>query len=132
MKEVDDLNFPDDVRYSKDHEWARPEGELFVVGITDYAQDQMGDVVYVELPAKGTLKKEGEEFGTVESVKAVSELFMPMEGEITALNTDLEDRPEQVNQNPYADGWMVKIKPTDANAYNRLMDRDAYVAMLKG
>ncbi|RJQ68190.1 MAG: glycine cleavage system protein GcvH [Desulfobacteraceae bacterium] len=132
MKEIDELNFPDDVRYSKDHEWARPEGKEFVVGISDYAQDQLGDIVYVELPAKGSHKKHGEEFGSVESVKAVSELFMPMGGEVTALNTDLEDRPELVNHQPYTGGWMIKIKPSDPGEYNKLMDRKAYVATLKG
>jgi glycine cleavage system H protein len=132
MKEIDELNFPDDVRYSKDHEWARPEGELYVVGISDYAQDQLGDIVYVELPPKGSQKKKGEEFGSVESVKAVSELFMPISGEVVALNTDLEDRPELVSSQPYAGGWMIKIKPTDAREFQQLMDRDAYMAMLKG
>jgi glycine cleavage system H protein len=132
MKEVDELNFPDDMRFSKDHEWARAEGELFVIGITDYAQDQMGDVVYVELPAAGTRKKDGEEFGTVESVKAVSELFMPLGGEITAINKELEDRPELVNSDPYAKGWMIKIKPDDPKSFEGLMDRSAYVALLKG
>jgi glycine cleavage system H protein len=132
MKDIDDLKFPDNVRYSKDHEWARPEGELFVLGITDYAQDQMGDVVYVELPAKGSRKNEGEEFGTVESVKAVSELFMPMGGEIMELNKDLEDRPELVNSAPYTDGWMIKIKASASDEFNHLMDRNAYVALLKG
>jgi glycine cleavage system H protein len=132
MKEIDELNFPDDIRYSKEHEWARPEGELFVVGVTDYAQDQMGDVVYVELPAAGTRKNEGEEFGTVESVKAVSELFMPISGEIVARNEELEDRPELVNTDPYTHGWMIKIKPDDPGAFNELMARDAYTAFLKG
>lgn len=132
MKEIDELNFPDDVRYSKDHEWARPEGELFVVGISDYAQDQLGDIVYVELPQKGNNKNRGEEFGSVESVKAVSELFMPMGGEVVAFNTDLEDRPELVSSAPYSGGWMIKIKPTDADEFKQLMDRDAYIAMLKG
>jgi glycine cleavage system H protein len=132
MKEIDELTFPDDMRYSKDHEWARREGELFVVGITDYAQDQMGDVVYVELPSAGTRKKEGEEFGTVESVKAVSELFMPIGGEVTALNGELEDRPELLNSDPYARGWMIKIKPDDSGAFDRLMEREAYLTFLKG
>lgn len=132
MKEIDELDFPDDVRYSKDHEWARPEGELFVAGISDYAQDQLGDIVYVELPPKGTKKNQGEEFGSVESVKAVSELFMPIGGEVVALNADLEDRPELVSSQPYSGGWMIKIKPTDPEEFKQLMDRDAYVAMLKG
>jgi glycine cleavage system H protein len=132
MKEIDELSFPEDVRYSKDHEWARPEGELFVVGISDYAQDQLGDIVFVELPAKGTQLKKGDEFGSVESVKAVSELFMPMGGEVVALNADVEDSPELVASAPYAGGWMIKIKPSRPEEYDELMDRAAYLAMLKG
>jgi glycine cleavage system H protein len=132
MKEIEELTFPDNIRFSQEHEWARPEGDLFVVGITDYAQDQLGDIVFVELPAKGSILEKGEEFGTVESVKAVSELFMPIGGEVTALNGELEDRPELVNSDPYERGWMIKIKPDDPGAFDRLMERDAYLNFLKG
>jgi glycine cleavage system H protein len=132
MKEINELNFPDDVRYSKDHEWARPEGDLYVVGISDYAQDQLGDVVFVELPEKGRQLKPNEDFGSVESVKAVSELFMPVGGEVVEINSQLEDSPELVNSDPYGRGWMVKIKTADKSDFDRLMDRDAYLGSLKG
>lgn len=132
MKEISELNFPDNVRYSKDHEWARPDGDLFVVGISDYAQDQLGDVVFVELPEKGRTLKRNEDFGSVESVKAVSELFMPLGGEVVEINAILEDSPEQVNSDPYGQGWMVKIKPADKGEFDLLMDRAAYLDTLKG
>ncbi|MCJ8501213.1 glycine cleavage system protein GcvH [Desulfatitalea sp. M08but] len=126
------MQFPDDVRYSKDHEWARPEGDLFVVGISDYAQDQLGDIVFVELPETGRELQQNEEFGSVESVKAVSELFAPLAGTVMEVNGALDDAPEKVNQEPYSDGWMMKIKPADKADFEALMDRDAYLAMLKG
>ena len=94
MKELNELNFPDDVRYAKSHEWARTEGDKIKVGISDYAQDQLGDIVFVELPEVGDTLGQGEEFGTVESVKAVSELYMPVAGEVVAINDTLEDAPE--------------------------------------
>ena len=132
MKEIHELNLPQDIRYTKDHEWARPETEAFVVGIDDYAQDQLGDIVFVELPEMGSTFKQGEEFGTVESVKAVSELYMPMGGEIIAINEGLEDNPELVNNEPYTGGWMIKIKPEDAGQYEQLMAQNDYLQMLKG
>ncbi|MFZ1985715.1 MAG: glycine cleavage system protein GcvH [Desulfatitalea sp.] len=132
MKEIDELHFPDDIRYSSDHEWARPEKDLFVVGISDYAQDQLGDVVFVELPAKGSKIKKGTDFGSVESVKAVSELFMPLGGEVVAVNNQLEGSPELVNTEPYSGGWMIKIQPGDPGEYQQLMDRKAYLTTLKG
>ena len=132
MKELSELNLPEDVRYTKDHEWARKKGETVQIGISDFAQDQLGDIVFVELPAEGDRFEEGDEFGTVESVKAVSELFMPLAGEVAAVNPALEDSPELVNNAPYTDGWMLEIKASDPAAYDRLMDRDAYRDMLKG
>lgn len=132
MKEIDELHFPDDIRYSNDHEWARSEKNLFVVGISDYAQDQLGDVVFVELPAKGSKIKKGADFGSVESVKAVSELFMPLGGEVVAVNSKLEDSPELVNTEPYSGGWMIKVQPSDPGEFQQLMDRKAYLASLKG
>jgi glycine cleavage system H protein len=132
MKAIEDLKIPGDRRFTKDHEWARTEGGLVRVGITDYAQDALGDVVFVELPAVGASFEAGEEFGTVESVKAVSELFMPVGGEVVAVNEALADAPEKVNQDPYNEGWMLQVKPADASAVDALMDQAAYLEMLKG
>ncbi len=132
MKEIDELNLPDDLHYSKDHEWARLEGDKVIIGIDDYAQDQLGDIVFVELPEVGATFSKGEEFGTVESVKAVSELFMPIGGEILAINSALEETPEQVNNSPYNEGWMIEVKSSDVAEMDALMDKDAYIKMLKG
>ncbi len=132
MKDINELNLPDDLRYGKDHEWVRLEGDKVKIGIDDYAQDQLGDIVFVELPEVGTTFSKGEEFGTVESVKAVSELFMPVGGEILAINTSLEETPENVNNSPYEDGWMIEIKPSDVAEIDALMDKEAYIKMLKG
>jgi glycine cleavage system H protein len=132
MKELSQLNLPDDVRYSKEHEWTRPENGLYVIGITDYAQDQLGDIVFVELPGKGDTLEKDEDFGTVESVKSVSELFMPMAGEVVEINEALEDAPELVNTDPYGEGWMIKIKPSDPDAYQTLLTANAYLDSLKG
>jgi glycine cleavage system H protein len=131
-KDISELNLPDDVRYTEDHEWAQQEGDAVKVGITDYAQDQLGDIVFVELPEPGETFGKGDEFGTLESVKAVSELFMPIDGEILAVNEALEDAPELVNSEPYGGGWMVKIKPDDSSALDALMDKAAYLNVLKG
>ena len=132
MKELEELMLPDDIRYAEDHEWARPQGDTFRIGINDYAQDQLGDIVFVELPQVGDTFAKGDEFGTVESVKAVSELFMPIGGEITAINTELEDAPELVNNSPYEKGWMIEVKPTDSSEFESLMEKKAYFNMLKG
>lgn len=102
-------NIPDDLHYSKDHEWVRVEGNVAVVGITDYAQDSLGDVVYVELPKPGDEFAANESFGSVESVKAVSEVFCPVSGEIAGINDALNDAPEKVNQDPYGEGWMIRV-----------------------
>jgi len=132
MKEIDELKFPENVRYTEDHEWAVADGEFLKIGISDYAQDQLGDIVYVELPGAGSVLDQGEEFGTVESVKAVSELFMPVSGEVMELNPALEDSPELVNDDPYGAGWMMKVKASDSGQFDRLMDSQAYLAVLKG
>jgi len=132
MKEINELVLPEDVRYSEDHEWARSEGDKIRTGISDYAQDQLGDIVFVELPEVGESFETGAEFGTVESVKAVSELYMPVGGEIVAVNTALEDAPELVNNSPYEDGWMVDIKPSNSGEMDQLMDKNAYLEKLKG
>ncbi|MBW1660033.1 MAG: glycine cleavage system protein GcvH, partial [Deltaproteobacteria bacterium] len=106
MKELNELILPDDVRFTEEHEWARKEGENVRVGISDYAQDQLGDIVFVELPEVGSSFSKGDEFGTVESVKTVSELYMPIGGEVVAINEELADHPEYVNTDPYGKGWM--------------------------
>ena len=131
-KEISDLILPDDVRYTDDHEWAKQEGENVKVGITDYAQDQLGDIVFVELPEVGSSFDKGEEFGTLESVKAVSELYMPIGGEIVAVNEALADTPELVNSEPYTGAWMIAIKPSDSSEVDVLMDKAAYLNTLKG
>ena len=132
MKDISELKFPENVRYTKDHEWARLEGDVVVAGISDYAQDQLGDVVYVELPQVQDRFENREVFGTVESVKAVSGLFMPIAGEVIAINATLSDLPERVNSDPYGDGWMIHINPSDPAALETLMTREAYLDMLKG
>ena len=132
MKEIDELNLPDELRYAKDHEWTRLEGGKVKIGIDDYAQDQLGDIVFVELPEVGATLSKGEEFGTVESVKAVSELFMPIGGEILTVNAALEETPENVNNSPYNEGWMIEVKPSDVSEMDALLDKDAYLKMLKG
>jgi len=132
MKEISELNFPDDLKYAEDHEWAKNENGEIVIGISDYAQDQLGDIVFVELPEAGDTYDKGQEFGTVESVKAVSELIIPLSGEIAAVNENLEDAPELVNNEPYTGGWMIKIKPNDPSELDALMTQDAYLDMLKG
>ncbi len=132
MKEIDNVILPDDIRYAKSHEWAKADGDNVKVGISDYAQDQLGDIVFVEMPDVGETFEKGAEFGTVESVKAVSELYMPVGGEIVAVNTALEDSPELINNTPYSDGWMIGIKPDDPAKLDSLMTKDAYLATLKG
>jgi glycine cleavage system H protein len=132
MKEIAELNFPEDLRYSESHEWVKAAGETAKLGITDYAQDQLGDIVFIELPDVGESLEKGAEFGTVESVKAVSELYMPVSGEIVAINEALEDAPELVNNTPFSDGWMIEVKLDNSSELDALMDKDAYLSTLKG
>ena len=132
MKEMEDLNFPDDVKYTKDHEWAKKEGELITIGIDDYAQDQLGEIVFVELPGIGDSFSKGDEFGSVESVKAVSEIYIPVSGEVVEINQGLEDAPELVNQSCYTDGWLIRVRPAQMSEFDGLMDKPAYLDMLKG
>ena len=132
MKEISELNFPDDLQYAEDHEWVKPEADGTAIGISDYAQDQLGDIVFVELPEVGASFDKGAEFGTVESVKAVSELYMPIGGEILAVNSALEDAPELVNNDPYGEGWMIRVKPADQAEIDALLDKAAYIESLKG
>lgn len=132
MKEIDELHIPDDLRYAEDHEWARTEGDRVRVGISDYAQDQLSDVVFVELPEVGDTFGKGEVFGTVESVKAVVEMYMPIGGEIHAVNEALQEAPELVNQSPYDKGWFIEIKASDPSEMETLMGKEAYLQMLTG
>jgi len=124
------MNFPDDLRYTREHEWARKKGRLVVVGITDYAQDQLGDVVYVELPAVGDEVKRGEAFGVVESTKAVSDLFAPVSGKVVEVNDPLSDAPETINSDPYEEGWLVTLEPSEPKELDDLLDAKAYQAFV--
>lgn len=132
MKDINELNLPEDVKYTKDHEWAKADGDTVTIGINDYAQDQLGEIVFVEMPAVGGSFSAEDEFGSVESVKAVSEMYMPISGEIVAINEDLEDAPENVNEDCYQSGWIIKVKPSDFSEMDALMDKAAYLEMLKG
>jgi glycine cleavage system H protein len=125
------MDFPEDLRYTREHEWARRKGGTVVVGITDFAQDQLGDVVYVELPDVGDPVKKGESFGVVESTKAVSELFAPLSGKVVEVNDPLSDAPEAVNDDPYEEGWMIVIEPSDPKELDALMDAKAYRAFVE-
>ena len=131
MKELDELKLPEDLKYTKDHEWAKADGDAVLVGITDYAQDQLGDIVFVEMPEVGDSFQAGDEFGTLESVKAVSELYLPIGGEIVEVNEELDDSPELINQDPYK-GWIVKVKPENMADMDSLLDRDGYLGILQG
>jgi glycine cleavage system H protein len=124
------MNFPEDLKYTKEHEWARQKGGRVTVGITDFAQDQLGDVVYVELPAVGDEVKRGESFGVVESTKAVSELFAPVSGRVVEVNDPLVEAPEIVNEDPYEEGWMIAIEPSDPKELAELLDVKAYAAFV--
>ncbi len=132
MKEINELDVPDDLYYTEDHEWVRVKGENVTIGVSDYAQDQLGDIVFVEMPVSGDQFKKGDEFGTVESVKAVAELYMPIGGEIIQTNQALEDAPELLNQSPYAEGWIIEIKPEDASQLEAILNKGAYLKMLEG
>ncbi|MEX1298197.1 MAG: glycine cleavage system protein GcvH [Desulfotignum sp.] len=132
MKDINELNLPEDVKYTKDHEWAKADGDSVTIGINDYAQDQLGEIVFVEMPAVGDSFSAEEEFGSVESVKAVSEMYMPISGEIVAVNEELEDAPEKVNEDCYQSGWIIKVKASDPSEMDALMDKTAYLEMLKG
>jgi len=120
------MNVPEDLRYSKDHEWARLEGDRVRVGITDYAQDALGDVVFIELPEIGSTVKLDESFSEVESTKSVSDVYAPLAGTIVEINADLADAPERINEDPYGDGWICLIEPDDPAAYESLLDAAAY------
>jgi glycine cleavage system H protein len=122
------MKLDSDARYAKTHEWVRPDGDEFVCGITDHAQESLSDIVYVELPEVGDAFGKEDPFGVVESVKAASDVYMPMGGEITAINEALDDAPELVNQDPYGEGWLIRFAPSDAAEFDGLMDGAAYEA----
>ncbi len=120
------MNFPEELKYSKDHEWVRVEGDIAYVGITDYAQRELGDIVYVEVETEGEEVAQGETFGTIEAVKTVSDLFMPVSGEVLEVNPELEDAPEAVNEDPYGQAWIIKVSISDASELDGLMSADEY------
>lgn len=126
------MTFDKNVKYQDSHEWARTDDNLVIVGISDYAQDSLGDVVYVELPDVGSTKKKGDPFGVVESVKAASDVYMPVSGEVVEINSALEDEPSTVNDAPFGGGWLIKIKPTDSSEIDALMSADEYEEYTKG
>lgn len=125
------LGYPDDVRYTSEHEWARHEGGMVTVGITGYATDQLGDVVFVELPEVGRAVQAGKAFGVVEAVKTVSDLYAPVSGEVVEVNAALSDNPALVNQSPYEDGWLVRIRPSDPAQFEALMNHVDYEKLVE-
>lgn len=120
------MEFPTNIKYTNEHEWIRLEGDIAYVGITDYAQQQLGDIVFIDVPTEGETLEKGETFGTVEVVKTVSDLFLPIGGEVMEVNSQLEEHPELVNQDPYGEGWIIKLKPTDTAEMDELLDAAAY------
>lgn len=132
MKEIDELNLPGDVRYVESHEWARIEGETVRVGISDYAQDRLGDITFVEFPQLGDVFGKGDQFGTVESTKAVSDLFMPVGGEVLAINTELAESPGLINSDPYGSGWIMEVRPEGREDLDSLLTHDSYRELLRG
>ncbi|MRR11790.1 glycine cleavage system protein GcvH [bacterium] len=122
--------YPKELKYDREHEWVRMEGDVAVIGISDFAQDQLGEVVYVDLPSAGDTLSAGDSFGEVESVKSVSELFTPVSGEILEVNDVLDDAPETVNEDPYGDGWMIKVRLSDPSEVDGLMDAAGYEAFI--
>lgn len=125
------MEFPDELKYTEEHEWVLVEDELVTIGITDFAQDSLGDIVFVELPEVGTLLVAGKPFGVVESVKAVSDVYAPVSGEVIEVNEELPDSPETLNTSPYEDGWMIKIKPSDPSQLDDLLDADDYAEFVE-
>lgn len=120
------MNFPEQLKYTQDHEWVRVEGDVATVGITDFAQGELGDIVFIDITTLNESLDKEAVFGTVEAVKTVSDLFMPVSGEIIEVNSDLDSNPEQVNEDPYGKGWMVKVKLSNPNEIDELMDVEAY------
>ena len=132
MKEIQELNLPEDLKYAKSHEWVKRDNDTVRIGLNDYAQDQLGEIVFVEVPEVGDTFSKGEEFGNVESVKAVSEIYIPVSGEIIAVNEELEDAPELVNESCYEKGWIAEVKLSNPSEFDDMMDKNAYLETLKG
>ena len=126
------MDYPDELRYTKEHEWARADGEVVVIGITDFAQDALGDVVYVDLPETGTAVTADAPLGEVESTKSVSDVFAPLTGTVAAVNPLLDERPELVNEQPYGDGWLLAIRPEDPAAIDGLLTAESYRGFIEG
>jgi len=126
------MKFPENLKYTSEHEWVRVEGETVYIGITDYAQEQLGDIVFVDVTTVGEQLDKGEVFGTIEVVKTISDLFLPMSGEILELNEKLEDSPELINNDPYGEGWIIKLAPSHKEEYDDLLDVEAYKKSING
>jgi len=126
------MNIPSELKYTREHEWVKVNGETAVIGITDYAQGELGDIVFIELPSAGSRVKKMKPCGSIEAVKTVSDLFSPVSGEIIELNSKLETQPQSVNQDPYGEGWMLKIKFTNAGELEDLLSADAYQKLIEG
>ena len=124
------MNIPENLKYTNEHEWSRVEGDVAYVGITDYAQEQLGDIVFVDIQAEGETLEAGEAFGTIEVVKTISDLFMPVAGEVLEQNEALADQPELVNKDPYGEGWIIKVKPAADADFDSLLDAEAYKAII--
>jgi len=124
------MNIPANLKYSPDHEWIKIDGNIATVGITDFAQGQLGDVVFVDIPSEGETLAKSDVFGAIEAVKTVADAFMPVSGKIIEINADLESSPESVNKDPYQEGWMIKIEMSDLSEIDSLLDADAYKALL--
>ena len=125
------MNIPKDLKYTEDHEWVKIEGEEAIIGITSFAQSELGDIVFVEIDSEGETIEKSEVFGTVEAVKTVSDLYMPLSGEILSYNSELDNSPEKVNDDPYGDGWMIRIKLTDQSEIDSLLDCQQYEELIK-
>lgn len=126
------MNFPQNLKYTNEHEWIRVEGDMAYVGITDYAQEQLGDIVFVDIPTVGESLEANETFGTIEVVKTISDLFLPVAGEVVEQNENLEENPELVNKDPYGEGWLIKMKPANLKDIEDLLDAEAYKAVVNG
>ena len=125
------MNIPDNLKYTKDHEWIKIDGDKALIGITEFAQKELGDIVFIEVETEGETLDAGEAFGTIEAVKTVSDMFMPVDGEVLEFNAELESNPEIVNKDPYGEGWIIKIKITDAAQLGDLIDADAYKELIE-